>query len=357
LGGRSRWFGAVDASVHPYFEANGDLLRYMKSPWVNRGIPDVEKNYYAAPNGDFAQGLGASGAYPASDPAVVGQWLFETQGVDAAVLLPLTRGTNPDRRLGSAICAGVNDWLAQVWLADGNAHGRYRGTIRVNPADPEGAVREIERWADHPHMVQVGVPVESREPYGKPQFWPIWEAVAHHKLPVVTHIDGGAGVDFPPTPAGSPLTFSAFATLAPLNVFYHLMNLTAEGVFERFEHLIFVFGDGGADLLTPLMWRYDMFWRAFRDVVPWSPKSGSSYLKDHVRFITAGLEGPQDPAVAGAWYQQHDKASLMLFGSHYPSWSMEASRTAIPGLDEDQQRKVYGANAAALYGIERGGLA
>jgi ribulose 1,5-bisphosphate synthetase/thiazole synthase len=30
---------------------------------------------------------------------------------------------------------------------------------------------------------------------------------------------------------------------------------------------------------------------------------------------------------------------------------------AIPGLDEDQQRKVYGGTAVVLYGIERGVLA
>jgi predicted TIM-barrel fold metal-dependent hydrolase len=342
----------IDASVHPYFRANVDLREYLEPPWKFRGIPDVEKHYYGAPGGDFAPELVPAEGYPASDPQVVAQHLFEERGIDAAVLLPLTRGTNPDRRLASAICSGVNDWLADRWLTNGNMHGRFWGTIRVNPTDPVGAVREIERWSDDPKMVQIGVPLESREPYGKPQFWPIWEAAAKYGLPVVTHIDGGAGFDFPPTAAGSPRTFTAFAAMAPLNAFYHLTNLIAEGVFEHFGDLVFVFGDGGGDLLTPLMWRYDMFWRAFRDVVPWSPKMGSEYLERHVRFITSRFEGPQGPEVAPGWYDQHDKAGLLLFGSRYPHWTM-AWPGPIPGLTAEQQSRVQGGNAAALYRIEQ----
>jgi predicted TIM-barrel fold metal-dependent hydrolase len=338
----------VDACVHPYFRSNAELRDYLDAPWRFRGIPDVEKHNYGAPGGDFAADLANGEGYPASDPDVVSRHLFGERGIDVAVLLPLTRGTNPDRRLASAICAGVNNWQADRWLGAGG--DRFRGTIRVNPTDPPGAVQEIQRWADHPAMVQVGVPLESREPYGKPQFWPIWEAAAECGLPVVTHVDGGAGVDFPPTAAGSPRTYAAFAALSPLNGFYHLMNLIAEGVFERLHDLVFVFGDGGGDLTTPLLWRYDMFWRAFRDVTPWSPRMGSDYLERHVRFITSPLEGPPAADTAPGWYDQHDKAGLLMYGSRYPHWNMTWP-APIPGLASDQMARVQGGNAAALYRI------
>ena len=43
-------------------------------------------------------------------------------------------------------------------------------------------------------MVQIGVPLQSREVYGKPQFWPLWEAAVDANLPVAVHIEVGAGI-------------------------------------------------------------------------------------------------------------------------------------------------------------------
>ena len=343
----------IDSSIHPYFSDNDELREYLTPPWSYRGIPGVEKWGYAAPAGkDYAAEFDDGVGYPASDPDVVARRLFDEHGVDYAVLLPLGRGNNPDRRLGSVICAAINDWLADRWLDRGNPQGRFKGTIRINPYDPEGAVREIERWAGHPHMVQIGAPLESRELYGKPQYWPIWETAAKHKLPVTLHIDGGAGIENPPTPAGSPRTYAAYAALAPLNAYYHLFNLMAEGVFERLDDLVFVFGDGGGDLLTPFVWRYDIFARAYHDMTPWAPKLGTDYLAEHVRFCVSDLEGPLDAAVQDGWYEQTGKAGLLLYASHYPHWTMGSPGTLPAGLADEQRRKILGENAAKLYGLE-----
>jgi uncharacterized protein len=350
MGDRSSGVLRVDASVHPNFPADDDIREYLKPPWRNRGISGVGKHYYGAPGGDYAPGLREGAEHPASDPATVARELFDRQRLDAAVLVPLGRGNNPDRRLVSAVCAAINDWQVGRWLGDEAAGGRFRGSIRVNPSDVDGAVREIDRWAGHPLMVQVVVPVESREPYGKPQFWPIWETAARHGLPVATHIDGGAGADFPPTAAGSPRTHAMFAAMAPLNVYFHLFSLIAEGVFERLGDLMFVFGDGGYDFLTSFTWRYDSFYRGNRDqIAAWSPRPASAYLTDHVRFITTPLEGPPGDADATGWFGYTDGPGLLMYGSHYPHWSMDTPDRRIAGLDAEPRRRVYGANAAALY--------
>ena len=103
----------------------------------------------------------------------------------------------------------------------------------MNPEDVKGAVAEIERLADHPKMVQVGVPMQSREPYGKPMFEPIWEAAAAHGLPVAVHINGGNGVDHAPTFAGHTYTYPGYAAFMPLNSFVHLATLIIDGMFGR----------------------------------------------------------------------------------------------------------------------------
>ena len=112
-----------------------------------------------------------------------------------------------------------------------------RGTIRVNPDDITGALREIAKYADHPRVVQIGVPLQSREVYGKPQYWPLWEAAAEANLPVSVHIEVGAGVSFAPTPSGVPRTYEQYVSFMALNYLYHLMNMIAEGVFERMPTL------------------------------------------------------------------------------------------------------------------------
>ncbi len=66
--------------------------------------------------------------------------------------------------------------MVSRWLEHDEFGDRFRGTIRVNPDDIAGALREIEKYKDHPRVVQIGVPLQSRELYGKPQFWPLWEA-------------------------------------------------------------------------------------------------------------------------------------------------------------------------------------
>jgi len=196
-----------------------------------------------------------------------------------------------DYLLNSRICAAVNDWLLDRWL-EPDTTNRFRGTIRVNPEDPRGAVAEIERLAGQPKLVQVGVPMQSREPYGKPVFEPIWETAAAHGLPVAVHINGGNGVDYPPTFAGHAHTYPGYAAFMPLNYFVHLATLIVEGVFGRHPDLKFVFTDGGYDILTPLMWRLDTFWLSLRGQTPWVENYPSEYLPAHVRFCSSALDGP-----------------------------------------------------------------
>jgi predicted TIM-barrel fold metal-dependent hydrolase len=244
----------------------------------------------------------------------------------------------------------VNDWLLDRWI-DADSTGRLRGTIRVNPEDPKGAVAEIERLAGHPKLVQVGIPMQSREPYGKPVFEPIWEAAAAHNLPVAVHINGGNGVDYPPTFAGHAHTYPGYAAFMPLNSFVHLATLIIEGVFGRHPGLRFVFADGGYDILTPLMWRLDTFWVSMRDQTPWVDRYPSEYLREHVRYCSSAFDGPTDPALSERWLGFTDKADLLMYGSSYPHWSTSTPEDVVVGLNAEQREKVLWRNASELYGL------
>lgn len=365
----------IDTNVQPFFRSNSEILRYLPKYYQTRSVPDVESVWYQAPGGDYLKELYEndwlsmerdpltmqyhkpdasqtdvnSSEYPGSNPETVSHYLFGQRDTEIAILNPLTRGNHPDYRLNSAICTGINEWLSQRWLDAGNTHGRFRGTIRVNPEDPPAAIKEIERFSQHPYMVQVGVPLQSREPYGKPQFTPIWEAAAEHGLPVAVRITGGAGVEYAPTPVGHPRTYPNYAAFMPLNYFYHLSSLIAEGIFERIPELKFVFADGGLDMLAPLIWRMDTIWYSARDMTPWLTRCPSSYLPDHVRFCGNKLEGPFDDAIRPRWLKILNHSDLLMFGSSYPYWYCAEPADLWPNADEDERRKLLHDNAVDLF--------
>jgi uncharacterized protein len=340
----------IDACVHPYFRSNSEIREYLPLQHRNTTFPDVEVPYYSAPGGDYAADLYGE-TYPASDPEIVSRHIFDEHGAAVAILNPLTRGNLPDYLLNSAVCRATNEWLAERWLDEGNSHGRFRGTIRVNPEDVDGAVAEIARWADHPQMVQVGIPLQSREPYGKPQFLPIWKAAAEHGLPVAVHLTGGAGIEYPPTPLGHVKTYPHYMSYMPLNYFHHLATLMVEGTFDKVPGLVFVFADGGIDVLTPLMWRLDMFWRSGRFETPWVTRPPSESLRGHVRFCFSGLEGPPEVDFASEWFSQMWKEDLLMYSSNYPHWSVTNPGELSPGLTDDQREKVLYRNACDLYDL------
>ncbi|BBX91535.1 amidohydrolase [Mycolicibacterium boenickei] len=343
----------IDASVHVFFGSNKDLRQnFLKEPFASRGFPDYEMNWYGAPGGEYANGTkGPDRQYPGSDPDIAAQHLFTDRGVDIAILHPMTRGIMPDRHLGTALAAAHNEMMVTRWLEHDEHGERFRGTIRVNPDDIAGALREIDKYKDHPRVVQIGIPMQSRELYGKPQFWPLWDAAAEAGLPVAVHIEGGAGIQFAPTPSGKARTYEQYLGFMAMNYLYHLMNMIAEGVFERTPTLKFVWADGAADLLTPFMWRMDCFGRPHLEQTPWAPKMPSDYLPGHVYFVQGALDGPGDTEFAGEWMSFTGKEDMVMFGSSYPHWQL--NEPTIPSAFSTEQRdKLLWRNAAKLYGLE-----
>lgn len=341
----------IDASVHVFFPDNTELRGVMGEPFSDRGFPDYEMDWYGAPGGEYVSWAQRDGIYPGSDPEFAARQLFGERGIDLAILHPMTRGLMPDRHLGTAIAAAHNEMLARRWLEHETYGERFRGTIRVVPDDIEGALKQIERWKDHPRMVQIGIPLQSHALYGKPQFWPLWEAAADAGLPVAVHTEVGSGIDNAPTPSGVPRTYPHYATFNPLNYLYHLMNMIAEGVFERFGDLKFVFADGAGDLVTPFIWRMDTFGRPHLEQTPWAPEMPSDYLPGHVYFVQGSLDGPGDVPYAGEWLRMTGKEDMVVFGSSYPHWHAGDHRTLPSAWSERQRDKVLFGNAAKLYGL------
>jgi uncharacterized protein len=113
-----------------------------------------------------------------------------------------------------------------------------------------------------------------------------------------------------------------------------------------------VWADGGADLLTPFIWRMDTFGRPHLEQTPWAPRMPSDYLPGHVYFVQGALDGPGDVDFAGEWLGFTGKDNMLMFGSSYPNWQLNDPRALAGSLSPQQRDRVLWRNAAALYGIE-----
>ena len=158
--------------------------------------------------------------------------LFDEGGATYAILNPLTRGNIADYLLNSRLCAAINDWLLDRWL-EPDTTGRFRARSGSTPRTSKARSRRSNGWPIIRRWSRSAFPLQSREPYGKPMFEPIWEAAAAHGLPVAVHINGGNGVDHAPTFAGHAYTYPGYAAFMPLNSFVHLATLIIEGMFGR----------------------------------------------------------------------------------------------------------------------------
>jgi predicted TIM-barrel fold metal-dependent hydrolase len=138
----------------------------------------------------------------------------------------------------------------------------------------------------------------------------------------------------------------------PLNYIYHLMNMIAEGVFERFPHLKFVWADGAADMLTPFIWRMDTFGRPHLEQTPWAPRMPSDYLPGHVYFVQGHMDGPGDADFAGDWLGFTGKQDMIMFGSSYPHWQLADAAGLPAAWSTEQLEQICWRNAADLYGID-----
>jgi predicted TIM-barrel fold metal-dependent hydrolase len=343
-------FPVVDACVHPRPRPE-ELRPYLPKVWQGRRLPAGDRYYYPNPLGDSLKDAFSEAGPPGSDPALTSRHLFEEMRIDRAVLTPLTLGLLPDGDLLAAICTATNEWLAETWLGQHNAHGKFYGTIRVTPTRPAAAVAEIEKWADHPGFVQIGIPLQSLQLYGTPPFLPIWEAAAHHKLPVFIHADAETGVELAPTPAGYLRHFLAFAAYQPINFINHLTSFMVGGVLDALPDLRLVFGDGGYDLAVPLMWRVDKDYRPMRGDVPWMKRLPSDYIAQHVRFIAHRMEGPTDDGMLDEWLEMGDAKSTLMYASNYPSWDFLHPSAAFGQVEPEGRERIMARNALELYAL------
>jgi predicted TIM-barrel fold metal-dependent hydrolase len=346
--------GIIDVDVHPVPRGADEIRAYMPMPWRERYQGERRSFFNNPVHGSRLDSVPPGGGAKGSDPDFMREQLIDAYGVAYAILISRTFcNIHPDPDYAAAIATAFNEWLAEKWLVEHNHDGVFKGSITIAQQDPQRAVQEIERWAAHPHMVQVTMDSGARAPFGQRFYYPIYEACERHGLPLALHPGTeGMGINHQPTP-GYPTHYVEWHCSMSLSFQAHLVSLLTEGVFERFPGLRIALVEGGVAWLAPLMWRLDGYWKALRSEIPWVRKPPSEYLRDHVRLATQPLERPDEDRHLLELLQMSDAEHLFMFSSDYPHWDFDSPTRAFPTLPEALREAIFSGNARAFYDLDR----
>ena len=350
--------GIVDCDIHPAPSSPDELLTYLPARWrdhardyaIRTASPFLGSMPYpriTPGNGMRRDSWPPNGGPPASDLAFMREQLLDPLNIEFGMLQPLGAGPSThNQALGAALVTAINDWQVDKWL---DRDPRLRGVIMVTQEDPEAALKEIETRVADKRFAQIGMPPRTLEPAGRKRYWPIYEAAAHHGLPVSMHSwafgsRANTGSGWTSFYIEEHVAFSnAVQTV--------LTSMIFEGVFERFPDFKLVLVEGGFAWLPALMWRMDREWERMRGEVPHVKRRPSDYVRSNVWLTTQPIEEPENNR---HFYDLlrwigHDR---LMFSTDYPHWDFDHPEFAfkVP-LEPEQKQAILRGNAVSLYGL------
>lgn len=350
--GKAAAYRIIDVDVHQTFREWSDLQPYLQEPWRSRLVEAGSRIGglgYLSPAGHRRKdAYPERGGPPGSDPDLLIRQLFQENQVDIGILTGEIYGWNmhPHQEYANAVIAAFNDWTIEHWL---EPYPQLRGAIAINSNDPEAAVAEIDRLGQREEMVMVIMGATSTSPYGQKRYYPIYEAAVRHDLPIGMHpAAAGTGIAHAVSAVGFPRTFFEYHTGLSTIFQSQLISLIAEGVFERFPQLNWVFIEGGVSWLPALMWRMDKNYKALRADAPWVRRLPSAYIHDHCYFTTQPIEEPPQTEWLHQIFEMIDAQNILLYASDYPHWDFDAMNV-INRLPLAYRRKIFQENAQKLF--------
>jgi predicted TIM-barrel fold metal-dependent hydrolase len=337
----------IDCDLHCNVPKIDALFPYLSDFWREyctqsafRGPVDT-----AYPKGHRTTARPESGSPPGSSVDLLREQALDPWNAEIGILTcsyAIESIHNPDT--AANLAAAVNDWMAAEWL---DKEPRLRGTIVIPVQQPEMAANEIERVAKDRRFVQVHMPARSSMLYGNRHFHPIYEAAARHDLVIQMHFGGAPGN--PPTPTGWPSHYVEEYVGMGQVCESQIMNIIAEGVFDRFPTLRWVVAEAGWAWVPAWMWRMDKEWKGLRREIPWVRDAPSEYMRRHMRWTLQPVD-PPDVIQFLRIVEEMGSDELLLFSTDWPHWQWDTPEEALPpDLPDELRRKIAYNNARAFY--------
>jgi predicted TIM-barrel fold metal-dependent hydrolase len=347
--------GIVDCDVHNATRSPDDLKPYLASRWHREYAHGPHIGGHggqvqgARPQRDiFRRDSMPETGIPGCDVGLMQEQLMDRYNVVKAVLHPVLEVLRAPSYgpLGHAVTRAINEWMVEHWLT---ADPRFFGAISVPVEDGPAAAEEIERAAASSNrFVKVMLPMVTREGFGHPKYWPIYEAATAHGLPVAAHVGGFSGTH---TATGWPTYFVEQHTGYAQNYQAQIVSLIGAGVFERFPTLEIVLEEGGIAWMPPLMWRLDRMWEALGEHAPTAiVRRPSEVIRKHIAFTTQPFDEPEKPKMLAQLLEQLDMNDRIMFSSDYPHWDFDDPDRVLSGsaMSPELRAKIGSENALRL---------
>lgn len=341
----------IDADIHAVVPGWQALLPYLSDHWRDY----VTQTSFKGPIDTAYPPNAPTTARPDSQPEtgppgssldLLRQQVLDPWQVEIGILncaYDVISVHNPDGAL--AMARAANDWLVDQWL---DKEPRLRGSLVVPVQLPAMAAEEIDRLGGHPSIVQVFLPVATRELYGSRNYYPLFDAIARHDLVAAVQFGGAPGNA--PTASGWQSTYlEEYVGMA--QIFQsQILNMIVEGLFDRYPTLRVALVEGGFTWLPSLMWRMDKEWKGLRREVPWNRMLPSEYVRRHMRLTLQPLDEPPTTEQMLQVIDQMGSDDLLMFSTDYPHHHFDSPGDALPaGLPDELRRKIMAHNARAFY--------
>lgn len=284
--------------------------------------------------------------------------VLDAEGIDAAVLYPglaLSLPAIHDPALAVASCRVYNDWIAEFCSAD---RRRLFGVAALPLQDPAAAVAEARRAVRELGLRGVFCrpnPLnETLRQLHDDAFEPVWAALAELDVPLTFHPAGlwdmpgtsrsMAGLMAPGTHHALILFFDNYLTLA---------NLVYAGVLERHPRLRVGVLECGGGWIAHWMDRLD----EFLDAYAWALPTKLSAKPSEIFRRHCAISFDPGERTMGAMAELAGEDNL-IWASDFPHSDarypgvVDELMESVAAMPAERARKLIGANAARIYGIE-----
>lgn len=342
----------IDCDVHPHVENIAAIAPHMEPFWRDsvreRGITDLASGSYP-PNAPITARADLRGnrGLQGLQETVLGRW-----GADVAILNSLFAVQLPfSEDMSAAFTRALNDHIRAAYL---DKDDRLRASIILPMGNPDQAVAELERLVGDHRFVQAMMLVMGEMPAGRRQWWPLYQALEKHGLPLALH--AGSTYRNPVTSVGWPSWYLEDYTANVYGFQGALASLVTEGVFVKFPRLRVVLVESGVTWLPGFLGRLTKAWKGVRFEVPWLDRSPAELVREHVRLTVQPFDAPEDADTVKRLMDHLRSDELLLWASDWPHAQFEGDAVAPPGFDAAMLDVMRTRNPLATYARLREGV-
>jgi predicted TIM-barrel fold metal-dependent hydrolase len=335
-----------------------DVLPYLSDSWRRhfevRGIRMYARarDRYNHPNRTYRMDAVPTGGGPAgSDRDFTLANHIAPFNIATALLLPQEPyGVTAwgEANAAAAFFAAANDYFLDTWVSYDD---RFALAITVSPHDPRAAADEIRRAGRQPGVVGVQL-LLLEQMMGSKWFDPIYEAACELNLPIVFHQSGSEGCyNTSQTVAGGvPRSYGERHVVLTQVGAANIVDMVAQGTFERFPELRVVMVEWGFSWLSSLLTRMDHLWAQDPDGNPSIRRAPSEYVAEHFTFTTQPLDEPDTAAELESLFTIPNLDRMLLFSSDYPHYDTDDPEFIIKRIPEQMRERVCYRNAVDTFG-------